>query len=143
MAVATITWQGVLLRFIFAAILVFVTYNPEGYDYFSWAIMGSLEGMPQSLPVKLFVGFVLLIGWVIYLRATMRSLGPIGLVLALGFFGTLIWMIVDWGWVPADNIRAVTYLAQVVMCAILAVGMSWSHIRRRMSGQADVDEIEE
>lgn len=143
MAVGSITWQGILLRFVFAAILVFTTYNPEGFDYFNWVVMNNLEALPQSLPVKLFVGFVLLIGWVIYIRATLRSLGPIGLILAFGFFGTLLWMIVDWGWIPTDSIRAVTYLAEVVMCAILAVGMSWSHIRRRLSGQADVDEIEE
>ena len=48
-----------------------------------------------------------------------------------------------WGLVPADGVRAVTYLTEVVMCGILAIGMSWSHIRSRMSGQADVDEIEE
>jgi Family of unknown function (DUF6524) len=28
----------------------------------------------------------------------------------------------------------------VILSLILAVGMSWSHIRRRMSGQVDVDE---
>jgi len=26
---------------------------------------------------------------------------------------------------------------------ILAVGMSWSHIRRRLSGQADMDDVDE
>jgi hypothetical protein len=28
------------------------------------------------------------------------------------------------------------------MCGILAIGISWSHIRRRMTGQVDVDEVE-
>jgi len=28
------------------------------------------------------------------------------------------------------------------MCFILAVGISWSHIRRRITGQVDVDELE-
>jgi len=52
-------------------------------------------------------------------------------------------MIVAWGLVPDDSVRTITYLTEVVMCGILAIGMSWSHIRRRMSGQAEVDEIEE
>jgi hypothetical protein len=26
---------------------------------------------------------------------------------------------------------------------VLATGMSWSHIRRRLSGQADVDDVDE
>ena len=139
MAVVTIGWQGILLRFLFAAILVFCTYNPDGYSYFDWALMQ----LPEITPLKVFAGIVLLIGWVIYIRATIRSLGIVGLVLALGFFATLLWMIVDWGLVPADSVRAITYLTEVVMSGILAVGMSWSHIRRRLSGQADVDEIEE
>ena len=29
----------------------------------------------------------------------------------------------------------------VVLAAILARGMSWSHLRWRMSGEADVDEV--
>lgn len=139
MAVTTITWQGILLRFLFAAILVFSTYNPEQYNYVEWAI----KPLPEVTPFRIFVGIVLLIGWVIYIRATIRSLGFIGLFLALGFFGTLLWMIVDWGLIPADSVRALTYITEVVMCGILAVGMSWSHIRRRLSGQLDVDDVEE
>ena len=102
-----------------------------------------MKNISEITPLKVFAGIVLLIGWVIYIRATIRSLGIIGLILALGFFGTLLWMIVDWGLIPADSIRAITYITQVIMCGVLAVGMSWSHIRRRMSGQVDVDEIEE
>ena len=84
MAIVTITWQGILLRFLFAAILFFSTYNPEGYSYFDWALMN----MSEITPLKIFAGIVLLIGWTIYIRATIRSLGIIGLILALGFFGT-------------------------------------------------------
>jgi hypothetical protein len=87
-------------------------------------------------------GVVLLIGWAIYLRATARSLGLIGLLLAAALFGTLLWLVIDWGLVDADSITAITYIILVIMCCILAVGISWSHVRRRMTGQVDVDEIE-
>jgi Family of unknown function (DUF6524) len=30
-----------------------------------------------------------------------------------------------------------------VVATILAIGMSWSHVRRRLSGQADVDDVDE
>jgi hypothetical protein len=30
-----------------------------------------------------------------------------------------------------------------MLAAIMATGMSWSHIRRRMSGQLDVDDVDE
>jgi len=134
-----ITAQGIFVRFIIAVILVFCTYNPEGYSYYDWFINN-----PTELdPLKILAGIILLIGWVIYLRATLRSLGPIGLILASAFFGTLVWLIIDWGIVPADSIRAVSYLILIVLCAIMATGISWSHIRRRVSGQADVDDIED
>jgi hypothetical protein len=139
MAKAHITWQGFVLRFIFAVVLVFSTYNPEGYSYVDWALLK----LPQFSILKAFVGIVLLIGWVVYLRATLRSLGALGLTLSIGFFGTLIWLVVDWGLIPADSVRAVSYIILVLCSLILTTGVSWSHIRRRISGQVDVDEIED
>jgi uncharacterized membrane-anchored protein len=93
-------------------------------------------------PLMALAGITLLIGWAIYLRATARSLGIIGLLLAAAFFGTLLWLVIDWGLVSADSITAITYIILAILCAILAVGISWSHVRRRMTGQVDVDEIE-
>lgn len=139
MAYKPITWSGIGFRFLFALVLVLATYNPEGYSYYHWGIKNISD---FSVP-KLFVGVVLLIGWVIYLRATMRSLGPVGLILALGFFGTLIWLMIDYGIISADSAKVITYLVLIVASAILMTGMSWSHIRRRMSGQLDVDDVEE
>lgn len=134
MAESGISWAGIGLRFFFASILVFATYNPEGYSYFHWGILEF-----QSITaLKAFVGVVLLIGWVIFVRATLNSLGIIGLTLAIGFFGTLIWVIVDWGWVPLDQVKLLSYIVQIMASAILATGMSWSFIRRKMSGQYDI-----
>lgn len=134
MAETGISWSGVGVRFIAALMLVFATYNPEGYSYFHWGIMEY-----QSITaLKAFVGVVLLIGWVIFIRATVNSLGVIGLVLAIAFFGTLLWIIVDWGWVPLDSVKLLSYIVLVMASAILATGMSWSFIRRRMSGQYDI-----
>jgi hypothetical protein len=87
-------------------------------------------------------GIVLLIGWTIYLRATARSLGIFGLLLAAAFFGTILWLVIDWGLVHVDSVTAITYIILVILCGILAIGISWSHIRRRMTGQVDVDEVE-
>lgn len=134
-----ISAQGVLLRFLFAVILVFSTYNPEGYSFYHWVI----KDYSNITPVKVLSGLILLIGWIIYIRATLRSLGAIGLILASAFFGTIIWLIIDWGLVATDNMKVMSYLILLVLCAVLAIGISWSHIRRRISGQVDVDEVEE
>ncbi len=134
-----ISWPGLLLRFGLAVVLVFATYNPSGYSYYNW-VAGSL---PEFSAVVVFAGVVLLIGWTVLLRATLRSLGPFGLVLAAAFFGVLLWLIVDVGLVPADTTRAVTYLVLVALSGVLATGVSWSHVRRRISGQSDVDDVDE
>jgi uncharacterized membrane protein len=92
---------------------------------------------------KALAGITLVIGWVVYLGATGRSLGAWGVLLATAFFGTLIWLVVDLGIVPADSAQAITWLILIVVAIVLATGMSWSHIRRRLSGQADVDDVED
>ena len=138
MAQQGITWTGILLRFIAALVLVFASYNPEQVSYFHWV----RDNLNDISPLIVFAGVVLLIGWTIFIRATVRSLGAFGLFLAFAFFGALIWLIVDAGLVPIDNIRVLTYIAQVVLCGVLATGLSWSHIRRRLSGQVDTDDVE-
>lgn len=132
------SWPNILIRFFFALILVLGCYNPHGYSYFDWA----LKDFSQFTVLKGFVGVVIIIGWTVFLRATLNSLGPFGITLAFAFFGTLIWLIVDSGLVSADNITVLTYLVEIVIAGVLATGMSWSHIRRRLSGQFDVDETE-
>ena len=133
-----LTWPGFFLRLASAFVLVFVTFNPSGVSYYDWV----KEDIFSPTPTMALVGILLLIGWTIYLRATARSLGAFGLLLAAVFFGTLLWMVIDWGLVDADSVKAITYIILVILCGILAIGISWSHIRRRMTGQVDVDEVE-
>jgi len=133
-----LTLSGFLLRLAAAFTLVFTTYNPSGTSYFHWV----RDNIFSPTPLMVLLGIVLLIGWTIYLRATMNSLGAFGLFLAVAFFGAILWLVIDRGLVPADSVTAITYMILVIMCFILAVGISWSHIRRRITGQVDVDELE-
>lgn len=139
MASREITWSGIGIRFLVAAVLVLATYNPEGYSYVDWVL--TAETGPLAL--KVFVGVVLLIGWTIYLRAMLASLGGLGIVLTAALFGSLLWVLISFGLLPAGSLHAVTYMGLFIIAALLAVGMTWSHIRRRISGQFDVDEIED
>ncbi|MSO97136.1 MAG: hypothetical protein EXR11_02805 [Rhodospirillaceae bacterium] len=137
MAKAAITWEGFLWRWILALVVVLGTFNPTDYSYYSW-VTGA-EGM---LPLKALVGVVLLIVIIIYLRATWFSIGPIGLVLAAAFFGALIWVLVDFGLLVLGQGSIFTWIILVVLSLILAIGMSFSLFRRRISGQVDVDDVE-
>lgn len=130
-----ITPQGIGTRFIFALVMVFITYNPSGFSYVHWAASAGFS------PLVLLAGVALLIGWIIYVRATLRSIGTMGLILATVFFGAFVWLLIDWGLISLAETTAVTWIILIILAAVLAVGMSWSHIRRRMSGQMDTDDV--
>ena len=89
-----------------------------------------------------FIGVVLLIGWAIYLRATIRSLGAFGTLLAIAFFATLVWVLLTYTPIPKDNMKVVLYLVLAGLAGVLSAGISWSHVRRRLTGQLDVDETD-
>jgi len=132
------SWLGIGIRFLIALVLVFASYNPSGFSFFDWI----LQEDSGNIAFKIFVGVVLIIGWAIYIRATRRSLGMVGISLAIAFFGTLLWLLIDLDIIPANTVTAVSYIILFIISALLATGMCWSHIRRRMTGQMDVDEIE-
>ncbi len=146
MAVTRFKSHHFVIRFVAALVLVFATYNPiDGWSYYDWAlepVLGFSEGTPFSA-FKALLGLILIIGWAIFIRATHRSLGPLGLVLAVAFFVVLFWLLIDQGWISLDNTNVLTWLILIALAGVMAVGMSWSHIRRRMSGQLDVDETDD
>ena len=121
-----LTVGGLLARFAFALLVVGATYNPTLYSYYAWARNTGWEWRPPIV----FVGVVLLIGWVICLRLTLRSIGGIGLLLANAFLAALFWLFADWGWLPIENVAAISWIGLVSVTTILTVGMSWSHLRR-------------
>ena len=140
MASKAFNLESFLVRLFFALVLVFATFNPSGYSFYHWVLKTMEAGFE---PLMVFAGIVLLIGWVIYIRATITSLGLIGLILAFAFFGSLLWIVIDWGIVPVDSVQVITYIVLTLLSMVLAIGMSWSHIRRRMSGQVDVNETDD
>ncbi len=129
-------FAGFLVRLAFALALVLLTFNPSGYSWFHW-----MTG-DDPMVYKAAAGIVLLIGWVMFLRATWNSLGALGTILAIAFFGIVIWLFIEWGFFSLDDATVIQWIVLFVVSGVLAVGMSWSHVRRRLSGQYDTDEIE-
>jgi Family of unknown function (DUF6524) len=138
MAQESIGISGIALRFACALALVFLTYNPTGWSYFHWASRAIPLGVT---PPVVLAGIALVIGWGVFVSATARSIGVIGALLWGALFGTLIWTAVFYEWLSLEDSGAMTWVGLVVVAAILALGMSWSHLRKQMTGQADVDEI--
>jgi hypothetical protein len=134
-----LTSTGVALRFLFALLLVLFAYNPSGYSYFHWFY----KTIGHITPYLVITGLLLAIGWGIYIKATLDSLGFIGVMILSALFACLIWLFIYWGWLSLTNVSALAWVIEILLAALLTVGMCWSHFTRRMSGQVDVDEIEE
>lgn len=130
--------SGVLTRFVVALVLVMSTYNPSGISFFHWV----MNRGDASIPLLILTGIAILIGWVVFFRATMRSLGALGIILAGALLGCLVWLAVDLKLVSVQS-QVFVYIVLVVLAGVLSIGMSWSHIRRRISGQADMDDVDE
>lgn len=129
--------SNLFFRLMLAVVVVFSTFNPLGRSYWHWLV----EVQFRPAPLVALVGVVILIGWVILLRATFRSLGIVGLGLAAAFFSAIVWGLVEYELVPRDRADVLIWLGQCVVVGVLTTGVSWSHIRRRIAGQYDVDDV--
>jgi len=135
MAASTLTLNGFLLRIGLAIALVLATFNPTRWCYLHWAT----EGIESFGPPKLVIGLLLAAGWVLYVRAAMQSIGILGAALIAAVIGTLVWLAIDRGWLDPGNTSALMWIGLVGFGLILGIGLSWSHFRRRITGQVDVE----
>ncbi len=135
---------GIALRALAALVLVFVTYNPEGYSFYHWAVAPLIHGTTGGghASVKFLSAVALVTAWVVFLNATRRSIGLGGSALVLAISGGLVWMLLDFGIVSASSARGITYVVLICTALLLAVGMSWSHLSRALSGQVDMDQTD-
>ena len=95
MAKAEFSAGDFITRWFVALALVMATFNPTSWSYLSWLLA---DWPSDDLPLKALAGVVLLIAFVIFLRATWRAIGPVGLVLAGLFFAAVLWVLIDYGW---------------------------------------------
>lgn len=131
--------MGIFLRWLGAFILLAATFNPTEWNYVKWA---EANGNSQ-LPLTLFLGLILLVGFLVYVLATLRSIGALGMVLIAAVFGSGLWVLIDWGVLALTNSTLNTWLGLLALSLILGVGLSWSILKQRLSGQATVDEAED
>jgi hypothetical protein len=134
----TLGLAGIATRFLFAFALVVLTWNPSPVNFIRWAV----NQWSNMTPVVLFVALALVAGWVVFIRATARSLGTLGVILTMALAGTVLWMLNHY-LLDLTNSTVLAWVLLTLVAGILTVGMSWSHLRRRWSGQADVDDVDE
>ena len=130
-----ISWFGVLVRLVAALALVLLTYNPTGRSFYDWA----MRDFANLTALKAFSGALLLVGWVICIRAALTSLGALGLVLSALVLGTLVWVLTDYGILSPDRPSLLSWISLIIIGIILGIGLSWSLLRTRVTGQVEVD----
>jgi hypothetical protein len=128
-----------LTRWLFAFALVAVTFNPTEFNYLRWVMAHGA----QNLSIAVLVGLLLSVGYIIYLRATLRSIGVGGMLLVAALVGALIWVLHDFGLLRLENDGFRVWLGVLALSVVLGVGLTWSHIRRALAGQSDVDDVDE
>jgi hypothetical protein len=135
---AEFNWTGFFIRLAATLVLVLATYNPSGWSFTHWLQNGfSNSGLG---PEHFVVGVIILIGWVILLTATQRSMGTFGLILEALLFGGLVWLLVDFGILSIDSVTEFSWVILIILSVMLAIGLSWSHVWRRLTGQFEVDD---
>lgn len=127
------------LRWLIAFVLLAATWNPTPWNFVRWV----MDNGTGNLPVTVLVGLLLLVGYIIYLRATLRSIGPLGAALVVALCAAVVWVLIYYGVLGTQNAALNQWLAILVGSLVLGIGMSWSIFRRRISGQIDMDDVDE
>lgn len=130
---------GFLWRMLFALALVLLTFNPTGHSYYHWLA----DGFPSVSPAEAVAGLLLLLGWIFFVRTTLSAIGTVGIVLMAALFASIVWWIVSKGWLDVGNRSTMAWIVLLILGLMLGIGMSWSHVRRRLSGQAAVDRVDQ
>lgn len=128
-----------LIRWLIAFVLIAATWNPTPINYVRWA----RANWDSQLPLAVLGGVILGIGYLIYLRATVRSIGIAGMLIVVALFAALVWVLIDFGILETGNSVTNQWLAIILASIVLGVGLTWSIVRRKISGQVDMDDLEE
>lgn len=123
------------VRWVCAFVLVAGTYNTSSVNLLTW--LSDEETAGDMIPFKIIVVMLFALGYVIYLRATFQSIGRVGIVMALVTFGAIFWLLSDMGAMNFMDVDVVVWTSIFVMSTIMTIGLSWSFIRRILSGQID------
>ena len=130
--------MGIFMRWFGAFALLAATFNQTQFNYIRWAD----ANWQSQMPLVVLLGLLLAVGYIVYIGATLRSLGPFGMVLVGAIFAALIWVLIDWGILALGNSSLNIWLGILALSLVLGVGLSWSILWQKMSGQASVDDVE-
>jgi hypothetical protein len=119
-----------LIHWLASAALVLMTYNPFGHSYYHWIMT---EG--GSLFLKSLAGLTLVIIHTFLLWWTVSSVGRIGVVAGAAIWGLSSYEALKW--IPIESAVTRQITVQLLLATIIAAGLSWPHLRTRLTGQIE------
>lgn len=127
---------GYSVRLLIAMLVIFGSFNPSGYSYYHW-----LQQDVGDWAVKLFVGLTLTVVLYLQINAMWRSMRLVGTSMLTTVILAGVWLASDLGLVDLHDRTQLILATQVALTLLLGTGFCWSHIRYRLSGQMDSENI--
>ena len=128
--------MGFVLRWVAAFVLLAATFNPTEWNFLRWA----QDSWAEQMPVIVLVGLLLAVAYVVFVTAVLRGIGAFGVLLILAVIAAMVWVLVDFGWIDLDDPGVLTWVVIAALSVVLATGMYWGILWRRISGQLEVDD---
>ena len=127
------TTPGILVRTLACFLVVFATWNPTGYSFLSWA-----RYSPWATAPEIAVAGTLLLGLhILFARIAWLSLGADGVSAAVAIL--LAGLLTLWEFDLVDIWQSAVwpYLLLSGFSLVLAIGVTWSLLKRRIVGQSN------
>ncbi len=125
-----------ITRMLISATVVFASYNPTGVSVYHW-----VKNHQNPTDAWVILGVIIAaLANVALIIAAWKALGKIGTTIVLIFFGALVYLSLQEGWVDKDNYVSVQWLALILYSGFLGIGLSGAIIWRRATGQVVTDE---
>lgn len=127
------TTPGILVRTLTCFLLVFATWNPTGYSFLTWA-----RHDPAAATAEIAAaGALLLALHILFLRIAWVALGADGIAASLAIILAGLLALHQFGVFDMWRSDVQTYLLLGTFALVLAIGMTWSLLKRRIVGQSN------
>ena len=118
-----------LSRWLLSLITVFAIYNVRGHSlYHVW-----FTPNPFQLSLKVLSTMVIILALIVIVRATLKAINIVGLVVLTAIVATVIWVLSDYDFVTVTGEALTIYFAQVVLATALGLGMTLGHVEDRLA----------
>ena len=127
------TIPGIIVRTLTCFLVVFATWNPTGYNVLWWARHSPWATAPEIA----VAGASLLALHILFLRIAWVSLGADGISAAVAIMIAGVLTLYEFDLIDLWRGAVWPYLLLSAFSLVLAIGMTWSLLKRRIVGQSN------